>query len=134
MRYEPKDGSEHEIVWNSRDGVTPFGIMLRSGVEALHVRWSEDWCEPGYVPELGERIFVDLNRERGAQLASEFVDKNWDDPDMPMRDHPYFEGDKKIAVRKMYESYFEHGTPPDLIEVNETLRDRIIAENARWLS
>lgn len=42
MQYDADDGTETEVVWNSRDGVTPFGITLRSGKPATHARWGED--------------------------------------------------------------------------------------------
>jgi len=34
MTYRADDGTEEEQVWNSRDGVTPFVITLRSGKAA----------------------------------------------------------------------------------------------------
>lgn len=129
MHYRSKDGTADEWIWNSRDGVTPFGVMSLSGVEMLHIDWANDPFDPYREPKVGDRVFVDLHPERAAQIASEFVDLWWDDPKMPMSDHPFFEHDKAIATRKMAASYFEHGTPPDLLTVNETLAERLAFES-----
>lgn len=37
MQYTSKSSGITEIVWNSRDGVTPFGILMRDGTEGKHV-------------------------------------------------------------------------------------------------
>lgn len=69
MKYRSDDGTEEEIIWNSRDGVTPFVISLRSGKPATHVDWKNDRCVPDYEPKTGERIFVDLTYERALEHA-----------------------------------------------------------------
>lgn len=48
-----------EWIWNSRDGVTPFGLIGKDGTEAQHVDWHEDLYCPNYVPAVGTRIFAD---------------------------------------------------------------------------
>lgn len=63
MTYRSEDGTEEELIWNSRDGVTPFVISLRSGAEAKHVDWHQDQRVPDYQPPPGTRIFVDLTRD-----------------------------------------------------------------------
>lgn len=69
MTYQADDGSESEVVWNSRDGVTPFVIPLRSGKTATHVNWRGDVRTPDYAPPAGSRIFVDLTMERALEQA-----------------------------------------------------------------
>jgi hypothetical protein len=70
MKYVADDGSgEHEIIWNSRDGVTPFSLTLRNGKSATHHDWQNDRYAPHYEPLPGDRIFVDLTRERALELA-----------------------------------------------------------------
>jgi hypothetical protein len=69
MTYVADDGSEQETVWNSRDGVTPFVITLRSGKTATHVNWHADRRVPDHVPEPGSRMFVDLTPERARETA-----------------------------------------------------------------
>lgn len=78
MQYRSVDGSETEEVWNSRDGVTPFAILLRSGKEAVHVNWSSDVSRPDYQPPAGSRIFVDLTEEIAQANAQTYVRRIWD--------------------------------------------------------
>lgn len=62
MRYEPKDGSSVVWIWNSRDGVTPFGTTI-DGVEHLHVRWAEDIYMPIYTPADDDWVWADVSRD-----------------------------------------------------------------------
>ena len=75
MQYESDDGKTTELLWNSRDGVTPFCVTAKDNETTLqHVRWGEDKREPFYQPEPGMRCFVDLTKERAQQLAKESVE------------------------------------------------------------
>ena len=48
-----------EIIWNSRDGLTPFQIRCRQcGNTMVHRDFRSDVCIPNYVPFKGNRIFV----------------------------------------------------------------------------
>lgn len=68
-----------EVIWNSRDGVTPFTVGCRScGGEATHARWNEDVYAPDHMPALGSRMFVDLTEDRARQLARETAARYWD--------------------------------------------------------
>jgi hypothetical protein len=69
MTYRSDDGTESEVLWNSRDGVTPFVITLLSGKTAMHVDWNRDQRVLDYVPPAGSRIFVDLTLERAREQA-----------------------------------------------------------------
>jgi hypothetical protein len=70
MTYVSDDGTETERVWNSRDGVTPFVITLRSGKTATHRDWAADEYLPNYVPPAGSRVFVDLTPELARKSAA----------------------------------------------------------------
>ena len=63
MQYRDKVTGETEVLWNSRDGVTPFGITSRRGNDAMHENWQQDICVPRFKPAPGMRIFVDGTRE-----------------------------------------------------------------------
>lgn len=89
MLYRADDGTEEEWIWNSRDGVTPFVITLRSGKEARHVEWHRDRYDPGHQPQPGERIFRDLLPDSAIVKRREFVEHWWDNPEMPMSEHPF---------------------------------------------
>jgi len=127
MRYEADDGSEDEIIWNSRDGVTPFVITLRSGKTARHVDWQNDRYAPDHIPQPGDRIFVDLTPDRALESTRRMVERWWDDPDMPMKDHPHLgpmgrEGAARhLALGQLETPGSEPGQEtsgqPDLVEV-----------------
>ena len=120
MQYQADDGTEVEWIWNSRDGVTPFVITLRSGKSARHVDWSGDIYAPDHRPQPGDRIFVDLIPERAIERRRAFVDRWWDDPEMPMSQHSFLgplgkEGAARhLALADLGE---EFSCAPDLIEV-----------------
>jgi hypothetical protein len=57
MTYRSDDGTEEELIWNSRDGVTPFVIRLRSGKTATHVNWTNDRRIPDHQLKHGDRYF-----------------------------------------------------------------------------
>jgi hypothetical protein len=78
MTYQAEDG-EREVIWNSRDGVTPFVIMLRSGKEARHVNWSADRRVLDYDPQPGERVFTDLTKERWRSGWFRNAERYWAD-------------------------------------------------------
>lgn len=78
MTYANKDRSVVEIIWNSRDGVTPFIVSSRDGVELTHVDWYKDVYAPNHVPAPGDRIFVDLTRERARDLAIANAERFWE--------------------------------------------------------
>lgn len=55
------EGCGHrEIIWNSRDGVTPFGMGCPScGGDLQHVSWSADVYTPNHKPNHGQGIWRD---------------------------------------------------------------------------
>ena len=63
MKYQNDDG--HVMwCWNSRDGITPFGITVPASIDQAastyhHVDWYEDAFMPNFVPPVGMRIFTD---------------------------------------------------------------------------
>ncbi len=69
MTYRTGDGTEEERIWNSRDGVTPLLITLRSGRTAMHVDWRSDRPDPDYQPPVGSRIFVSMSKRRCRRLG-----------------------------------------------------------------
>jgi len=64
MLYRCKVCGGMEILWNSRDGVTPFSIHCRNAAcneqdfcPMLHEEWRLDTCLPLFKPWPGMRIF-----------------------------------------------------------------------------
>lgn len=109
MKYQTDDCSEYEIIWNSRDGVTPFTIALRSGKFATHVDWNQDRCVPDYIPQVGERIFVDLTPERAEEIARNNLETWSSNPDF--KDYGPLP-----TLEELLKAYMRPGAP-DLIEV-----------------
>ncbi len=63
-----------EVIWNSRDGVTPFCITAKDSKEKLtHVNWRGDQAAPFYTPKVGDRVFVDLTPERAEEIARKML-------------------------------------------------------------
>lgn len=85
MEYRADDGTETEVIWNSRDGVTPFVVALPSGKAATHVNWSHDvrvWRT--MADALGVRRFIDHTEETARAGAARYVDQFWEHPQYPM--------------------------------------------------
>ena len=80
MQYRDTVTGEVEVLWNSRDGVTPFIIESRKGNEAQHVNWQQDRCKPDFIPTPGMRIFVDASPKHHhiRSSARRYVDEYWD--------------------------------------------------------
>ncbi len=114
MTYEADDESERETVWNSRDGVAPFVISLRSGKTARHVDWHNDRYAPDHVPQLGERIFVDLTPERAREHARRNAERYWAE-DVAGARSGYASAD--AMAEELAQHYLSHVGQPDLIEV-----------------
>lgn len=84
MQYKDEVTGEVEIIWNSRDGVTPFAIQSPAGNEARHVNWDADQYAPDHVPRIGERIFMDRTEEDARRLAEKKVEAGWDRAELPL--------------------------------------------------
>lgn len=125
MLYRDAAGNE-EWIWNSRDGVTPYGVASRQGLEALHVEWSRDRRLPEYVPAIGDRIFVDLTIERARELRRAYVEQWWTHGKGESKMSSRF-ASKGDAVEQLALSDLEYGGggAPDLIEVTAEVLSRI---------
>lgn len=124
MEYASKDGSHREFIWNSRDGVTPFCIGAEDGTaEMQHVNWQKDKRSPKHVPEIGDRVFVDVGpyeedlRERIAKKVDEF----WNAAQYPMSKH--YET-KEAAIEAMLDECLHEPRSPHLVVVDEKLHRR----------
>lgn len=119
MLYRDSADNE-EWIWNSRDGVTPYGVTSKQGHESVHVEWTRDRCVPEHRPLVGDRIFVDLTIERATEFRRRQVETYWDQTILghKMSDHwP----NKENAIADLAQSDLDHGGggAPDLIEITE---------------
>ena len=71
MQYRCKTCNHNEIIWNSRDGVTPFGTACPSCGEAslFHANFSMDRYAPDHKPHNGQRVWVSMTLERARAFA-----------------------------------------------------------------
>ena len=114
MQYRDKVTGETEVLWNSRDGVTPFGIVSRRGNDAMHNNWRQDVRIPDFKPAPGMRIFVDATRENMTPGLKAYIEKWWNNGENPMRN--FFET-KDQAFERFMESALEKTGAPHVEEV-----------------
>jgi hypothetical protein len=61
MKYKCEKCRKTEILWNSRDGVTPFMINCeKCDGHMQHTDWNEDKRIINYIPKIGQRVFIDM--------------------------------------------------------------------------
>lgn len=135
MLYRDTAGNE-EWIWNSRDGVTPFIVRSRQGLEAQHVEWHRDRRAPLHEPKIGDRVFVDLSPERAHELRREFTDRWWDVEVQGEKMCDRYES-KEAAIEELARADLEHGGGggPDLREVTADWRPEqpMVAKRAKEL-
>lgn len=71
MLYACSSCLHREVLWNSRDGITAFSIVCPTcGKTTLsHSQFAHDWCVPEHVPHEGQRVWIDMTKERATELA-----------------------------------------------------------------
>lgn len=58
MEYGCESCGKVEVVWNSRDGVTPFMIRCQDCRGTMrHINWNKDQFAPNHIPPIGSRVF-----------------------------------------------------------------------------
>lgn len=86
MTYICQDCGHKEVIWNSRDGVTPFGTrcMACGGINMLHKGPHE--YAPDHVPDVGQYVWITFPESlrlpfgRGRVKAGEGTAYQVDDP------------------------------------------------------
>jgi hypothetical protein len=125
MLYQDERTGEIEIVWNSRDGVTPYSMTSRVGNDSRHVHFEADTCAPNHVPSIGQRIFVDLTLERATEGRRRYVERFWDTPIAGCAKMSERWETKEAAVEELSQADIFPNTP-DIIVVDEAwLANRI---------
>lgn len=123
MKYTSKAG-EVEWIWNSRDGVSPFGLLSKDGKDPLsHADWHEDAFVPNFVPPVGMRIFVDLTMDKALVSAKRQVSQSWDRGNYQMKDHPHLGPmGRDGAAAALAKEYVGKGDQPTVEVVTEEIR------------
>lgn len=86
MHYACKCG-HHEVIWNSRDGVTAFSAPCPSCGDVMgmhHVAFKSDVYAPQHQPHHGQRVWVSMTYNRAEEFAKKRIDTmkamGWDGP------------------------------------------------------
>ena len=105
MQYACKACKHFEVIWNSRDGVTPFCTACPScGLPHLyHVNFHADTYAPNHKPHHGQRVWVSMTRERAYALARRNISA---------RRKPGPETD--MVIDSVANSYYQDGAGPDI--------------------
>lgn len=105
MWYACRRCPHRERIWNSRDGVTPFGMGCPScgGTELFHIDFFRDQYAPNHKPADGQRVWIDMTRERATEIADARIS-------MTGRNRPLSEDEREQVI----ESFFREGKAPDL--------------------
>lgn len=75
MWYACKCG-HRERIWNSRDGVTPFGIGCTSCGDIMrHVNWQEDEPAPNHKLHEGQRFFRNGTPDEAEAIMRRRIEK-----------------------------------------------------------
>lgn len=101
MRYACKDCGTNEMIWNSRDGITPFSIGCRTDgcSESMnHVDWQNDIYAPDFKPATGQRFFRDGTPDEAANIMQRRINTMRDQyPTTQEREAELIEGARNAA-------------------------------------
>lgn len=80
MRYQCNKCNVVEIIWNSRDGITPMTVGCRKCTDGAltHTNWGADKRLPQYVPKEGQLVFVNMPEDKLRKFVTEHAELVWD--------------------------------------------------------
>lgn len=130
MQYLDEVTADVEVLWNARDGVTPFTITSKAGNSATHVRWEEDQFAPNHVPSIGDRVFVDLTEEHARALRIQYVEEYWDSGEYKLCDRY---STKEEAVEELVAAdMLQKGRPCVLVVDEDFLAELSVRRGKAW--
>lgn len=115
---------EREVIWNSRNAKAPAYIRGVNGNKLVMVDLAvdDDGDEPNgdrfapeYVPQVGERVFVELTEERAQIVATAQIALEWYDP-AQRAELDYHFATREEAVRETADFLLDEDYP-DLVVV-----------------
>lgn len=77
LTYATEDGSETEVLWNTRVGFVPFEIQSAASGELMRLTEVGE-LNPSYVPGVGARVIVDMSEQRARVLAAQYLAESMD--------------------------------------------------------
>ena len=115
MRYQCKECFSEELIWNSRNGVTPFviecGFCKREGIKSgamQHIDWSGDKYLPDHFPKRGDRVFITMPKEILHLTLKARVEVLWELKKYPMKERY---STKQEAFRALLKYSQQEGQP-----------------------
>lgn len=126
MRYASKDGSKELWFWNSRDGVTPFGMTI-DDVEYTHAMNSYRARYQAALPAEAEYVWVDASPEvwrgwlhRRWERFKDSPKSEWHDPEKFLEQFPTPESFEEVEP-------FNGGQPRSIT------REEFLTETHSWM-
>ncbi len=114
MLYKCEGCEAIEVLWNSRDKVTPFMITCRYCKGYMqHAEWQLDTYAPDFKPHKGMRIFIDLTEMKNKEYITAQVNRYWEHGPYCMKDRYV---SKASAVNELTKGGVREGEP-DVEEV-----------------
>lgn len=111
MTYRCKDCGFEERIWNSRDGVTPFGLACPhcKGHNHYHEDWQNDPCNPLFRSFMrpGQRYFISLTMERARERAVRLVDHYIEIGELQVSNRNY-------VIGQVAKIFYQDGQAPDI--------------------
>lgn len=125
MQYQCKKCAKVELIWNSRDGVSPFCIRSLCCKDEIsqHGNWNSDSRSSNLPPLINgkgvKRVFVSCTKERALELSkAKFADHG----EKMMDEYPHL---KRIGKDKLIsqgvEQFYGDGNQPTIVSIKEYL-------------
>lgn len=110
MWYACKSCYHRELLWNSRDGVTPFGTACPScgAPDLMHVEFYRDQYAPHHIPHHGQRMWVNMTRERAQLLATARLE-------IVKTRRRTSEAEAEAIHQSLFDAIYAGGAAPDLV-------------------
>lgn len=117
MNYKCEKCGRYEILWNSRDGVTPFCVSCQycDGM-SQHIDWQSDKCMPDNTPLDSQRVFIDMTKDKMSSIYMKRINAYWDDEKYPMKEQFKTKGE---ALESLLQGWDESVGDPDVITGKE---------------
>lgn len=142
MTYQSDDKKINKLIWNSRDGVTPFIIGWPTDdydvkVDLVHSNWRKDVYCPLYVPPVKSKIFVDATPQLVTPDVIKYVNRNWGSGEWPLKK---FNDTKEQAIKLLVDEWSCNRDPagrfppepqPWLLTVTPEIHQKF-KERAEW--
>jgi len=115
MKYRCEKCQKEELIWNSRNGVTPFAIGCTSCKGTMqHIDWADDKYVPNHFPKHGDRVFITMPEEILHLLMKVRVEAFWDLESYPMKERY---SSKQEAFKALLKDSHPHENQPYLLQL-----------------